>query len=133
MHTYYESIANIDAVVCMRHINWVTHFVSRYRSLALFERMRSMKFTSMKRDDSMTMEQDASVRCRKELISLIEHIDASYDAETLERLRLILYGQGGYDQDTVHRARKNMHPKLLLKLDSFERSAYCGPRDMRRF
>ncbi len=81
----------------------------------------------------MTMERDDSVRCRKELISLIEHIDASYDAETLEQLRLILYGQGGYDQDTVNRARKKMHPKLLLKLDSFDRSAYCGPRDMRRF
>ncbi len=80
----------------------------------------------------MTMEQDAWVRCRKELICLIERIDASDDAETLERLRFILYGQGGYDQDTVNRARKKMHPKLLLKLDSFERSAYCGPRGMRR-
>ncbi len=76
----------------------------------------------------VTMKQEAWLRCHEELISLIEQLDASFTETAHAQLRLILDGQGGYDREAVGRARKSMHPKLLLKLDSFERSTYCGMR-----
>ncbi len=78
------------------------------------------------------MEHDAWLLCHRELVSLIVRFDASYDEDARERLLLILYGQGGYDKDAVDHARQMMRPKLLSKLDSVERSTYCGPREMRR-
>lgn len=74
----------------------------------------------------VTVKQEAWRRCQEELISLIEQLETSFTETPHTRLRLILYGQGGYDRNSVDRARKSMHPKLLLKLDSFERSTYCG-------
>ncbi|MGZ4919975.1 MAG: hypothetical protein ACXV5P_05800 [Halobacteriota archaeon] len=88
-----------------------------------------MKFTSRRIAYVVTVKQEAWLQCKEELISLIEQIEASSDGSAHKRLRLILYGQGGYDRDAVDRALKNMHPKLLLKLDSLERSTYCGPHD----
>ncbi len=77
----------------------------------------------------MTVKQEAWLQCKEELISLIEQIDRASDGTAQTRLRLILYGEGGYDRDAVSRACKKMHPKLLQKLDSIERAAFCGPRD----
>ncbi len=75
------------------------------------------------------MEQATWLRCREELIALLEQLETGYDDAARTRLKDILHGQGGYDRSAVSRARKNLHPKLLLRLDSFERSVFCGPRD----
>ncbi len=88
-----------------------------------------VKSTSRRTYDMITVEQEAWLQCQEEIISLIEQIDASFNETAHERLRFILYGHGGYDRDSVDRALKKMHPKLLLKVDSFERSAYCGPQN----
>ena len=74
------------------------------------------------------MQQEAWLVCQGELILLIEQIETAHNEAAQKKLRCILYGEGGYDMYTVNQARKKLHPKLLLKLDSFERSKYCGPR-----
>ncbi|MDD1721195.1 MAG: hypothetical protein LUP95_04340 [Euryarchaeota archaeon] len=88
-----------------------------------------VKSTSRRIYYMMTVKQEAWFQCQEEIISLIEQVDASFNETARERLLLILHGQGGYDRDSVDRACKKMHPKLLLKLDSLERSTYCGPQD----
>ncbi len=74
------------------------------------------------------MEHATWLQCHEELIVLIEQIETTPDEAARARLKAILHGQGGYDRNAIDRARKKLHPKLLLRLDSFERSIFCGPR-----
>jgi len=75
----------------------------------------------------MIMEQETWRQCQREIISLIEQIDVSFDQTARKRLTFILYGEGDYVRDVVDQALKTMNPKLLFKLDSLERSMFCGP------
>ncbi len=52
----------------------------------------------------------------------------SFNQTAHKRLTLKLYREGDYDRDVVDEAIKAMNPKLLFKLDSLERSMFCGPQ-----
>jgi len=69
--------------------------------------------------------------CQREIVLLLDEIDAASSETARTRLSQILRGQAGYDADTVARALACLNPKLRLKIDSAERSMFCGAKEPR--
>jgi hypothetical protein len=74
----------------------------------------------------MTASKKTWEACCSEIMSLLDEIDApSPEIHGTERLLQILYGHGG-NKHAVQWALRSLSPRLLLKLDAAERSAFCG-------
>ena len=80
---------------------------------------------------SIKVSREAWGVCQREILSLLQEIDAASSETARTRLNHILYGQADYDKATVARALKGLNPKLLLKIDSAERSIFCGAKGTR--
>lgn len=76
------------------------------------------------------MEQQGWILCRSEIKWLLSNVEKTNkeDSDKIERLISILYDRSEYDFNSVQTALTNLDVKSLMKLDSFERSLYCGVR-----
>ncbi len=76
------------------------------------------------------MEQQEWILCRSEIKWLLSNVEQTNqeDRDKVERLTSILYDRSEYDFNSVRLALTNLDVKSLMKIDSFERSLYCGVR-----
>jgi|GEM_PF-1993871 len=82
-------------------------------------------------DYSTEVAREAWNICQREIVLLLEEIDAASSEMARTWLSQILHGRAGYDMDTVARALEGLNPKLWLKIDSAERSVFCGTKETR--
>jgi hypothetical protein len=70
------------------------------------------------------------ILCRSEIKWLLSNVEQANqeDRDKVERLTSILYDRSEYDFNSVRLALTNLDVKSLMKIDSFERSLYCGVR-----
>ncbi len=76
------------------------------------------------------MEQQEWILCRSEIKWLLSNVEKTNkeDRDKIERLISILYDRSEYDFKSVQTALTKLDVKSLVKIDSFERSLYCGVR-----